>query len=124
MIWTTALARLYDAPPDVALKRVRDASAKTFNFHQRKPVVSLAHLDGDVFDPGRKLMKAAELASSALFDRAADGSDPNLGLIESVASDLLAFHNAHYVANDVRFEPIRLMGRCLNSLARILREAE
>jgi hypothetical protein len=124
MIWTSALFRLPDAPADVALKIGQDASAKTFNRLQRRPTVPLAHLAADGFDPGAKLMRGVELASDALFDLAADGTFPNVELIEWVGKDLVAFHAAHHDVNDCRFTPVRLMGRFLVTLAGVLRDAE
>jgi len=123
LIWSSAHSWLHETPADVALRAARDASAKTFNRDSRKPTITLAHIPEDLFDPGAKMMRALERASDALFDRAADGTFPNVRLIEEIGNDLIAFHQAHSNLNDVRFSPIRSMGNCLQALARTLRDA-
>lgn len=126
LLWNKAHAQLYEATGEQALKMVQRASDMCFDRLGRKPKAKakLPHLDEDLFDPGTKLMRAIELASQALFDPAADGTFPNVDFIDRLGEDLVAFHDAHDEGHDVRFVPLRSMGRCLQMLASILRQAK
>jgi hypothetical protein len=126
VLWNDAHARLYEASGDQPLKIAQRASDICFDRLGRKPKAKakLPHLVEDLFDPGTKLMRSIELASRALFDPAADGTFPNVDFIDRIANDLIAFHDAHDEGHDIRFVPLRSMGRCLQTLVRILRQAQ
>lgn len=124
LLWNLAHGRLAEADPDDALKIAQNTNDRLFNRHRHRPKVTIGHLEHDRFDPGTKLMKAIELASYALFHHSADGTFPNVEFIDRLGADLLSFHKAHHDVNDVRFTPLRSMGRCLQTLARILRKAD
>lgn len=123
VLWNDAHGRLYEAAGDQPLKIVQRASDKCFDRLGRKPKAkaNLPHLVEDLFDPGTKLMRSIELASRALFDPAVDGTFPNVEFIDRLGNDMIAFHDAHYAGHDVRFVPLRSMGRCLQTLVRVLR---